>query len=151
MIKKIAITGITSVLFAVTGYMNAGDMKKAIECVGDDVKIEYLDAYYCGSDEGYEDTYASYKGLVIDNKLSDVNGMAFGMLAMRHDKSKREEIRQIFVSKYNIEKGEFKGSEFDSDFMNQFDALIDIANIELSEGKELIGETMNERIYNLIK
>ena len=151
--KKIAaIVGIVgTVMIGSAIGLNTDIGKKALDCAGKDVQIEYLDSYYCGSDQEFSNTYASFKDMLTTNKLHDKLGIMFGRLALRHDKAKHDEIKQIFLDKYDPDKKEFRGSDFDSDIMNQFEILIDIANIECNGRCELIGETTSQQVYNLIK
>jgi len=61
-----------------------------------------------------------------------------------------DEIVQIFVNKYDLNTKEFDGTKFDSDIIDQAFLLMEIANIKCSEGCVLVGDTMTEKIYNLI-
>jgi len=149
-LKKIIITGGITATLGLTGYMNAGDIKKAIECTGDEIQYEYQDNYYCGSQKEYVDDYDAFKNRISKNELKGKDDLGFGQLVIRNDEEKMEEVKGLVLAKYNPISNTFDGSQFDADILDQSFLLIEIANIACNGDCTLEGVDMTHRIYNLL-
>lgn len=151
MAKNITINvGVSSALIATLGlggYMGSDTIQKAVNCVGDEVQIEYAENYFCGSQADHDSNKKKIKERLRNNET--VQGeYGYLQLLSRNDPQFAQEITDIMIAKYNPEKKEF--DKVGEDFQNQMLLIGDLADIKCAGECQLTGENMTEKIYNLL-
>jgi len=149
--KKAIITGLITASLGLGGYTGYDTIVKTAKCLNKPVKIEHKKNYYCGTESNFTKDYGDFKTRLVQNKLKGKADVGFGQLIIRNKKKERDEIIDVFKSKYNAEDKIFIGSKFDGDVINQMTLLTDIADFKCNNRCVLTGSNINEKIYNLIK
>lgn len=149
--KKITISALIATVLAVGSFSGSDLSKKFIECTGKNIQFEHKDNYYCASNDNFIKDLEGFKKRLYQNDIKTDYDLGLGQLFILKNKKARDDIKQILLAKYNFTKKEFDGSSFNNDVLDQAFLLIEIANIECNGNCKLEGQTMAEKIYNLIK
>ncbi len=133
------------------GVLNGEEITKFVDCVGNKVQIEYADNYYCGSNEEYRlDTGAAIERFDT-NKTRGIEEYGALQLFVMNDEGFADMLGRSLAERYDFDKKEFVGSQFDYDFIYQLQIMTDILNkkgiTEIPNGTKEIGDLF----YNLYK
>jgi len=161
MVKKIAtVTGMAVLLgtAGVAGNMLSRPIKdiqtyeqaKFADCDAKLIQYENSDGYYCATGTEYAKDKADLKTRLIQNKTNGKDDIGLGKMIVQNDKTARAEIAKIFIDKYDTKTKQFDGMKFDKDIIDQAFIAVEIANLKCGGGCVLSGDTMTEKVYNLL-
>ena len=114
--------------------------------------IQYEDDmgnYYCATGEEMASDWAKEEKKFKDNKTKKEDYIYLDLVA-KNDPVKRKQLENDLIAKYDTKTKKFDGKLMGDDFMYQLQFYGTLANIECDGGCELTGETMDEKLYNLL-
>jgi len=148
--KKIAgITGAIIATLGLTGTFATDTGQKIIKCTSKDIQYEQGDEYYCASNELMESHWKREEKKFKDNKTTKEDYVFLDLIA-KNDPVKRKVLENDLILKYNPKTKMFSGGSMGADFNFQLQFAGILGSLACGDGCELIGDTMDERIYNLL-
>jgi len=125
---------------------------KELKCKTSEVKLEDEndeENWYCGTLLGYNSDWEKEEKKFKDNETKKEDYVYLDLVA-KNDPVKRKKLEKDLIAKYDTKTKMFDGSLMGADFNYQLMFFKTLGDIECGGGCELIGDTFDERLYNLI-
>ena len=119
-------------------------------CDGKYVQYEDGDNYYCATLEQMGSDWTREEDKFKKNETTKEDYVYLDLVA-KNDEVKRKDLEADLVAKYDTKEKKFDSTKMGSDFNFQLQFAVELATLECGEDCTLEGDTMDERIYNLIK
>ena len=166
-IKTTTITGAIIVALGLTGTFATDTGQKLIKCTGRAIQYEqevdkiscsatgvcFKDGttinYYCATEGQMASDWTREEKKFKENKTKKED-YVFLDLVVKNDKAKRKALENDLLLKYNPKTKMFNGGLMGSDFNYQLQFAGILANLACGGNCKLIGDTMDEKIYNIL-
>jgi len=123
---------------------------KAEACDGKFIQYEDdLGNYYCATGEQMTSDWEKEQKKFKDNKTKKEDYVYLTLVA-KNDPEKRKVLENDIIAKYNKKTKQFDGKKMGEDFNYQLHFYSTLAEIECGDKCALTGDTMDEKIYNLL-
>jgi len=145
--KAKKITAVALGLGLAIAGLSSDPAQKVFKCVGKDVQLERGENYYCANTELYQEHKGDLKQRLKDNELVKDQDPGFAQMAMDFDPILLEEVRTELVKLYSPITNRF---DFGKDFMAEGQLVAVTADVICNGACQTQGDTMNQRIINLL-